>query len=75
MKKKLKIGMLFTALGSTLGLSSCKKAWICECTDNSTGSKYDINVDYGEKLKKSDAKKKCDAIENNRSFDATCSLK
>ena len=61
MKKKFKISMLLTALAFSLGLSSCKKEWDCECTDSTTGETYTYSLAYLGKVKKSDAKTVCEA--------------
>lgn len=61
MKKKFNIGILLTGLLFSLGMSSCKKEWTCECTDSS-GNTESYSLAYLGKIKKSQAKKVCDAF-------------
>lgn len=58
MKKKFSFALVFGALGTLFGTTSCVKDWKCECTvDGNTDS-----ITYPN-TKRADAKKSCDAYE------------
>jgi hypothetical protein len=61
MKRKFNVGILLAAIGFSLGMSSCKKEWSCECNGQT------VSLAYLGKIKKKDAKKVCEA--------AGCTLK
>lgn len=50
---------VFFAAVAVLALASCKKDYTCECTYSGASYKYDL-----KNVKKSDAKKACDAAGN-----------
>lgn len=75
MKKKFKFTMLLASLSVMLGLSSCKKDWVCECTVD--GSAYE-DVQTYPGTKKTSAKKLCDSYESllkTDYSDASCRIK
>ena len=71
MKKKFSFALVFGALGTLFGTTSCVKDWKCECTyDGGSDSVTFPNT------KRSDAKKKCDAYENLlKAYDSSASCK
>ena len=74
MKKILTISIV-SAFVLTLGLTSCKKDYTCECTF--TAPATSISIPY-DKAKKSDAKDACSATETTYKIGdpgASCELK
>lgn len=68
--KKVFLGLGVIAL---IGVTSCKKSRICECTSNSGGSVYYSNVAvYGTKK---NAKEICDDLPSTSQPGTKCSLK
>ncbi|MDB5227499.1 MAG: hypothetical protein JWN78_1692 [Bacteroidota bacterium] len=65
MKKKMTLGVLFTAIALSLGLTSCKKVRTCSCANG-----YSFSIPSG---KKSDQKKVCDAAATG--LQTSCTLK
>lgn len=74
MKKKFRLGLIFSAIGLVFGTTSCKKDWVCQCTYD--GATEDV-ITYPN-TKKADAKKSCDAYEALIKVDysdASCKIK
>lgn len=59
MKKTFKFSVLLATIAMSLGFSSCKKEWSCECTDKATGAKETFSLAAYGKIKKSQAELLC----------------
>lgn len=61
--------LLFAVVGIALSTTSCKKDWICECRDTTTGDVYEYEIPNS---RRPEASVSCDFVEG---FGEDCSLK
>lgn len=61
--------LLFVVAAVTIGSTSCKKDWVCECTDSTTGSTTEFQIPNS---RRPEASVSCDFYEG---FGEDCSLK
>lgn len=64
----------FLALFAIIALNSCKKTYVCECTDKTTGEKSYGDHFRADPLTKKSAQIACDDMTNELDTTSTCKL-